>query len=93
MLTALSACVIGLAARQPVPELERSVKKLFLCTANGCRSILSEAVFNHRASAGPRSTEYLSMDYGLLALSLDRLDANALKDESARIGALTRENT
>ncbi|AOE85136.1 arsenate reductase ArsC [Pseudomonas sp. TCU-HL1] len=40
------------------------MKVLFLCTANSCRSILSEAVFNHLAPAGIRAYSAGSLPKG-----------------------------
>ena len=42
------------------------MKVLFLCTANSCRSILSEALFNHLAPAGMRAFSAGSAPSGVL---------------------------
>ena len=50
------------------------MKILFLCTANSCRSILSEAVFNHLAPSGMRAYSAGSQPSGLVnPLSLQAL--------------------
>ncbi|GLZ87424.1 low molecular weight phosphatase [Metapseudomonas resinovorans] len=42
------------------------MKVLFLCTANSCRSILSEAVFNHLAPAGMQGYSAGSQPKGMV---------------------------
>lgn len=50
------------------------MKILFLCTANSCRSILSEAVFNHLAPAGLRAFSAGSFPKGVVhSLTLECL--------------------
>jgi arsenate reductase len=50
------------------------MKVLFLCTANSCRSILSEAAFNHLAPAGMRAYSAGSAPSGVIhPLSLQTL--------------------
>jgi arsenate reductase len=39
-------------AKPPAAEKEKTMLILFMCTANSCRSILSEAMFNHLARPG-----------------------------------------
>jgi arsenate reductase (thioredoxin) len=51
------------------------MKILFLCTANSCRSILCEAVFNHLASAGMKAYSAGSQPKGVVhPLSLKTLE-------------------
>jgi len=50
------------------------MKVLFMCTANSCRSILSEAMFNHLAPAGFHAVSAGSFPRGqVLPRSLDTL--------------------
>lgn len=52
------------------------MKVLFLCTANSCRSILSEAAFNHLAPAGMRAYSAGSAPSGVVhPLSLQTLSS------------------
>ena len=51
------------------------MKILFLCTANSCRSILSEALFNHLAPAGVRAYSAGSEPKGFVhPLTLEALE-------------------
>ena len=52
------------------------MKILFLCTANSCRSILCEAVFNHLAPAGMKAYSAVSQPKGVVdPLSLKTLES------------------
>src|SRR5471032_989433 len=54
--------------------MEIPMKVLFMCTANSCRSILSEAMFNHLAPAGFHAVSAGSFPRGqVLPRSLDTL--------------------
>lgn len=58
------------------------MKLLFLCTANSCRSILSEAVFNHLAPAGLRAFSAGSQPKGIVhPLSLQILQRAGIATE------------
>lgn len=58
------------------------MKVLFMCTANSCRSILSEAVFNHLAPHGFEATSSGSFPKGqVLPRSLITLQAAGISTE------------
>jgi arsenate reductase (thioredoxin) len=58
------------------------MKVLFLCTANSCRSILSEAVFNHLAPSGMRAYSAGSQPSGVVnPLSLQALRTAGIATE------------
>ena len=58
------------------------MKVLFMCTANSCRSILSEAVFNHLAPAGFQAVSSGSFPKGqVLPRSLSTLQAAGISTE------------
>lgn len=58
------------------------MKVLFMCTANSCRSILSEAVFNHLAPAGFEAISSGSFPKGqVLPRSLSTLKAAGISTE------------
>ncbi len=65
------------------------MKVLFLCTANSCRSILTEALFNHLAPAGMRAFSAGSEPRGeinpltLEALARAGIAANGLYSKSS----------
>ncbi|CAM3167850.1 low molecular weight phosphatase family protein [Pseudomonas floridensis] len=55
---------------------------LFLCTANSCRSILSEAVFNHLAPAGMKAFSAGSQPKGLVhPLTLKTLERAGISSD------------
>jgi arsenate reductase len=71
------------------------VNILFLCTGNSCRSLISEAVFNHLAPTGWQAISAGSQPTGklnerALALPLDEhaADRSWLKAELDRIGQI-----
>ncbi|MFC6340289.1 arsenate reductase ArsC [Pseudomonas sp. CCM 7891] len=58
------------------------MKVLFMCTANSCRSILSEALFNHLAPAGFHAISSGSFPKGqVLPRSLSTLEAAGISTE------------
>ena len=58
------------------------MKVLFMCTANSCRSILSEAVFNHLAPTGFEAISSGSFPKGhVLPRSLSTLQAAGISTE------------
>ncbi|MNZ43071.1 Low molecular weight phosphotyrosine protein phosphatase [compost metagenome] len=65
------------------------MKVLFLCTANSCSSILSEAVFNHLAPPGMQAYSAGSQPQGEAhPMSLKALPFDRLTTELARVGTL-----
>lgn len=65
------------------------MKVLFLCTANSCRSILSEAVFNHLAPAGMRAFSAGSQPKG----EVNPLSITALRRAGITTDGLTSKST
>ncbi|MCJ1888237.1 arsenate reductase ArsC [Pseudomonas sp. LA21] len=69
------------------------MKVLFLCTANSCRSILSEAVFNHLAPAGMKAYSAGSQPKGevnplsLAALRRAGISTEGLSSKSSDVHA------
>ena len=58
------------------------MKVLFMCTANSCRSILSEAMFNHLAPQGFQAVSSGSFPKGqVLPRSLSTLQAAGIRTE------------
>ncbi|MGG2397770.1 arsenate reductase ArsC [Pseudomonas sp. SH1-B] len=58
------------------------MKVLFMCTANSCRSILSEALFNHIAPAGHEAVSSGSFPRGqVLPRSLSTLEAAGISTD------------
>ncbi|MCP2052877.1 UNVERIFIED_ORG: protein-tyrosine-phosphatase [Pseudomonas fluorescens] len=58
------------------------MKVLFMCTANSCRSILSEAIFNHLAPSGFEAISSGSFPKGqVLPRSLSTLQAAGISTE------------
>jgi len=58
------------------------VRVLFMCTANSCRSILSEAMFNHLAPQGFQAVSAGSFPKGqVLPRSLSTLQAAGISTE------------
>lgn len=72
------------------------MKILFLCTANSCRSILAEAIFNHLAPAGMRAYSAGSKPCGqvheqsLNALRRASIDRHGLHSKSQAVHAELR---
>ena len=62
--------------------METAMKVLFMCTANSCRSILSEAMFNHLAPPGFEAISAGSFPKGqVLPRSLSTLQAAGISIE------------
>lgn len=58
------------------------MKVLFLCTANSCRSILSEAIFNHLAPSGMQAYSAGSQPSGVVnPLSLQALEVAGINTQ------------
>jgi arsenate reductase len=58
------------------------MKVLFLCTANSCRSILSEAIFNHLAPSGMQAYSAGSQPSGVVnPLSLQALEVAGIETQ------------
>lgn len=68
---------------------EDPMKVLFLCTANSCRSILSEAVFNHLAPAGMKAYSAGSQPKG----EVNPLSITALQRAGIATNGLSSKST
>lgn len=65
------------------------MKVLFLCTANSCRSILSEAIFNHLAPAGMKAFSAGSQPKG----AVNPLSITALQRAGIATDGLSSKST